>query len=195
MQNKRTIIIFCEGESEYAYIQELNRFLRENEYGFAFVPKVIGTGVYSEVLAKYKEEHKDNPRTLLRIMLDDDIYVRNDNDRERENSVKLSGSPIRELFLFNVHNFEDFMVMHCDDEVLNRWLTTCVAENHQKVPMHSVKYMPLIQCFFPGYEKGSCPLSPIRKDMLDNLFNHNDAAAIFLKSGFATFLKGLLAVK
>ena len=81
MQNKRTIIIFCEGESEYAYIHELNRFLRENEYGFAFVPKVIGTGVYSEVLAKYKEEHKDNPRTLLRIMLDDDIYTRNDNDR------------------------------------------------------------------------------------------------------------------
>ncbi|MCF0224647.1 MAG: hypothetical protein HUK20_10285 [Fibrobacter sp.] len=64
MANNKVTIALCEGESEFAYIQELNRFLRENENGFVFVPRLIGSGHYSDIYAKYKEQRKSNPKGL-----------------------------------------------------------------------------------------------------------------------------------
>jgi hypothetical protein len=56
MANKEMTIILCEGESEIAYIQELNRYLRENECDFIFIPKLIGSGFFTDVHKKHKEE-------------------------------------------------------------------------------------------------------------------------------------------
>ena len=187
------IILLCEGESEYAYIQELNRYLRENECNFKFIPKVIGSGFYSEVQKKHKEVRKDNPRTPIRILLDDDIYVRNGDNHEQDNSSKLANSGYKEEFLFNVHNFEDFLMLHCDDETLNQWLIKCAEKNHKNTPMHSEQYMPLVKEIFPDYEKGELPFSPNDQEKLDNLFRHNEDNSIFIKSDFATYLKNRLS--
>lgn len=194
MANNRMTIILCEGESEYAYIQELNRFLRENEYNLVFFPVYppIGTGFYSNINERFKEQHKKNPRTPIKILLDDDIYVRSENAREQDNTSKLATCPYKEEFLFNTHNFEDFLMLHCDDETLNQWLTKCIEHNHENVPMHSEEYEPLVNDFFPGYAKGSFPFSAITQGMLDNLFRHNEDSSIFIKSDFASYLKELL---
>lgn len=189
MANNEMTILLCEGESEYAYIQELNRYLRENEFNFKFIPKVIGSGFYTEVQKKHKEERKNNPRTPIKIFLDDDIYVRNEGDREQENSSKFSESGFKDDFLFNVHNFEDFLMLHCDDETLNQWITKCTETNHGNIPMHSAQYMSLIKGMFPDYEKGELLFRPIDQEKLDNLFRHNEDDSIFIKSNFATYLK------
>lgn len=189
MANNEMIILLCEGPSEYAYIQELNRYLRENEYNFKFIPKPVGTGFYTEVQKKHKEVRKDNPRTPIRILLDDDIYVRNENEHEQANSSMLASSGFKDEFMFNVHNFEDFLMLHYDDETLNQWLTKCTETNHGNTPMHSAQYMPLVKEMFPDYEKGELLFSPIDQEKLDNLFRHNEDNAIFIKSDFATYLK------
>lgn len=193
MANNKTIILLCEGASEVAYIQELNRYLRENECDFRFAPKLIGSGFYSDVCRKHKEEYKANPRTPVKILLDDDIYVRNENAREQDNSSKLTTCPYKEEFLFNTHNFEDFLMLHRDDETLNLWLAKCAETNHENVPMHSAQYMPLVKAIFPNYEKGNFPFNGINQEMLDNLFRHNEGSTIFIKSEFATYLKSLFA--
>lgn len=192
MANNEMIILLCEGPFEYAYIQELNRYLRENDYNFKFIPKPIGTGFYTEVQKKHKEVRKDNPRTPIKIILDDDIYVRNEGRREQDNSTKFAESVFKDEFMFNVHNFEDFLMLHYDDETLNQWLAKCTETNHRITPMHSEQYMPLVKGLFPDYKKGELLFSPINQEKLDNLFRHNEDSSIFIKSTFATYLKSRL---
>lgn len=194
MANNRMITILCEGDSEYAYIQELNRYLQENECKLRFTPRrpPIGTGFFSNVAARLKEEKRKNPRSCIKILLDDDIYVRNGNVRERDNRLKFESCPYKDEFLFNTHNFEDFLMLHCDDKTLKQWLATCASTNHANVPMHSAQYEPLVKEIFPGYEKGELPIGPIDQKKLDNLFRHNEDKTVFIKSAFAAYLKGLL---
>lgn len=192
MTNNEMTIILCEGESEVAYIQVLNRYLRENEYNFKFIPRLIGSGFFTDVHKKHKEERKSNPRTPIKIFLDDDIYVRNEDQREQDNSLKLASSSYKDEFLFNTHNFEDFLMLHYDDDTLGQWLTKYTETNHRSVPMHSVQYMPLVKGLFPNYEKGELLFSPIDQEKLDNLFRHNEDESIFIKSTFATYLKSRL---
>ena len=192
MANNEMIILLCEGESECAYIQELNRYLRENEYNFKFIPKLIGSGFYTEVHKKHKEERKNNPRTPIKVFLDDDIYVRNEGKREQDNSSMYTKSEYKDEFMFNTHNFEDFLMLHYDDDTLNLWLTKCFDTNHRDTPMHSEQYMPLVKEMFPDYEKGELLFSPIDQEKLDNLFRHNEDSSIFIKSTFATYLKSQL---
>jgi len=192
MVNNEIIILLCEGESECAYIQVLNRYLRENEYNFKFIPKLIGSGFYTDVHKKLQEERKNNPRTPIKILLDDDIYVRNEGKREQDNSSMLANSGYKGVFLFNTHNFEDFLMLHYDDDTLNLWLTKCSETNHRDFPMHSAQFIPLVKDIFPDYEKGELLFSAIDQEKLDNLFRHNEDESIFIKSTFATYLKSRL---
>lgn len=192
MANKEMTIILCEGESEVAYIQVLNRYLRENEYNFKFIPRLIGSGFFTDVHKKHKEERKSNPRTPIKIFLDDDIYVRNEDQREQDNSLKLASSSYKDEFLFNTHNFEDFLMLHYDDVTLNLWLTKCTGTNHGAFPMHSAKFMPLVKEIFPDYKKGELPFSTINQENIENLFRHNEDNSIFIKSDFAMYLKSRL---
>ncbi len=58
IKNNQIIIILCEGNSEYAYIQELNRFLREEEKNVVLIAKTIGSGHYADVKRKFSAEKK-----------------------------------------------------------------------------------------------------------------------------------------
>lgn len=189
IQRRNTIIILCEGDSENAYIQELNRFLRDKEdYNFTFVTKVIGSGFYSIVLKKYNEVRRKNRNATIKIFLDKDIYVRN----ERACQTSLENSKIKGDFLFNVHNFEDFIMLHYDDETLNKWLDICKQHNHEKQPMIADDYLPQIINLISGYQKGECPFI-IDQSYLDNLFAHNTDQNIFIKSDFVTFIQKLFS--
>ena len=51
----RNIIIVCEGASEKAYIQELNRYLEEEDIPLHFIPRPSNGGQFSPVVKKYRE--------------------------------------------------------------------------------------------------------------------------------------------
>ena len=71
------LIIVCEGDSEVAYIQELNRLFREMEISATLHPVCVGTGFFSNVVAVYRAVRRENPRTPIHIWVDWDVYARN----------------------------------------------------------------------------------------------------------------------
>ena len=79
----KSIIVICEGKSETKYLQELNRFLRENsaENSIVFVPKTVWTGHFTEVVKKYRDERKLNKKANIEIWVDYDIYKRNEQKK------------------------------------------------------------------------------------------------------------------
>jgi hypothetical protein len=178
------IIIICEGSSEVAYIQQLNRLLRELNATINLCPRKVGTGEYKSVMAEYKAESKNNRRTKVCIWVDYDIYARNEKDCMTNYMNTQSKVP----FMFNKQNFEDFMFLHLDDDQLGIWLNTCLAHNHFSKPMHAEEYMPLVQKHFINYKKGDLPFD-ITLEKIGNLFRHNKNSKIHLRSDFTDFLK------
>lgn len=187
----KSIIVICEGKSETKYLQELNRFLRENsaENSIVFVPKPVGTGHYTEVVKKYRGERKLNKNTDIEIWVDYDIYKRNEQKNLDKYKKKPKGIP---NFKFNYFNFEDFLIMHFNDDVLNKWKEICKVNNHFNEPMKSDKYLKLIKNIFSDYDKSSLTnLFVFNKQTLENLFKHN-AEQSEIKSDFAEFLENII---
>ena len=185
----KSIIVICEGKSETKYLQELNRFLREQsvENSIVFVPKEVGTGHFTEVVKKYRNERKLNKKANIEIWVDYDIYKRNEQRNYDKYKKKPKGIP---NFKFNYFNFEDFLIMHFNDDVLNKWKEICKANNHFNEPMKSDKYLKLIkENIFSDYDKSSLTnLFVFNKQTLENLFKHN-AEQSEIKSDFAEFLR------
>ena len=55
-------IIVCEGSSEVAYLQELNRLLREKEIPLVYIHKSCDGGQYSKVVRTYKKAKKESSK-------------------------------------------------------------------------------------------------------------------------------------
>jgi len=179
------IIIVCEGHSEVAYIQELNRLLREIGARAVLLPKPVCTGFYKTVMNKYKAERKNNPRTEIGVWVDYDLYARNNSNCMTDyNKTK-----DKVQFMFNRQNFEDFLALHLDDGKLKNWLNVCNAKKHFNVPMHSDVYEPLVQRhLFSNYKKGDLPFE-LTLAMVENLFRHHADSEIPLNSDFTRFLR------
>ncbi|MFI3242467.1 MAG: hypothetical protein R3Y43_07870 [Alphaproteobacteria bacterium] len=187
---KKIYIIVCEGPSEYAYLQELNRFLDALDASFTFVSKSSGGGHFRQVTQKFKDVKKDNKKASnINIWVDADTYKRNDEGDREKYSKKDNKYPD---FLFNTFNFEDFLTMHLNEEKVLEWQNICERRNHFTNPMHSSTYEPLVkEHLFPDYEKGDMPFE-ITKDNLERLFNNNNNPDIKFGSEFANFLERLL---
>ena len=97
----------CEGASEKAYIQELNRYLEEEDIPLRFVPRPSNGGQYTPVVKKYKEVRRDNRTTEIFIWVDYDRYQRNDNSDTDNYRSKSDGIP---NFLFFEQEFRGFFV-------------------------------------------------------------------------------------
>ena len=185
---KKAIIVVCEGNSERAYIQKLNRYLRENDYPFTFQAQSVGCGHYKEVVKKYKKEQKGNRRTEILIWVDKDIYVRNERNNRDQYDRKPRGIPD---FLFSCMNFEDFISLH-DTVLLSNWHQTCLDHNHFDNPMNEATYMPLWEReIAQNYKKGSMPFS-IDDEKLETLFSNLQENGIRFRCGFADYLRNLL---
>ena len=74
MESKKTYLIICEGASEYAYIQELNRYLNARRSRLVFVARNAGGGggqVAAAVVpcdedqGQWKDVHPGRPRHLF----------------------------------------------------------------------------------------------------------------------------------
>ena len=167
-QNK-VFILVCEGESEFAYIQELNRLLRELEINAILQPICIGTGFFANVVATYKSIRKNNPRTTIFIWVDWDIYARNERGCNTTYAHKPDGIPD---FCFSRQNFEDFLATHLPEDELNHWLEVCRQNGHLEHPLHGEEYLPLFKNYlFPEYSKGNLPFELTEervRQMLEN---------------------------
>ncbi|MBE6446235.1 MAG: hypothetical protein E7021_02410 [Alphaproteobacteria bacterium] len=184
---KRPYIIICEGNSEYAYIQKLNRFLVENNYNFTLIAKIVGTGHYKSVQKKYLYEHKNNPKLPIKIWVDKDTYVRND-EGDRDNYEHKSSTD----FLFSIMNFEDFLALHTDEKTLENWFQICSRKRHHISPMKEAEYLPLVkEHLFPNYTKGDIPFE-ITSEKLEQLFKQKNNPKYFFRCGFADLLEELM---
>ena len=171
MQNK-IVYVICEGDSEEAFLQELNKYLKDKEIKLTFIIFNVGTGYYNQVKAKYNEVKKRNrSQQLIAIWVDKDIYLRNDKD----NLTKYNNRKGVPSFCFTYMNYEDFLTLH-NNEKLDAWTDMCCRKNHFKTPVHSTEYMPLfVEKIFPNYKKGELPFE-MNGETLKILFRNNRKA-------------------
>ena len=180
--------IFCEGASEKAYLQELNRYLDDKDYPFIFVAKPINNGHYKPATLKYKSVKKDNPHSDIHIWVDKDTYIRNDEGDGDKYKNKPKTIPD---FLFSYNNFEDFLSMHLPDDLLAKWQNICSSNNHFENPMHSVTYEPLYNDnIINGYKKGEMPFA-IDGGHIEKLLQNQENKGIYFKSDLAILLRTL----
>lgn len=185
----RIYILVCEGESEVAYIQELNRLFRELEIKVALKPVPVGTGFYGKVVATYKKTRKNNPRTPIHIWVDWDIYARNDRDCWTSYSRKPSGIPD---FCFFRQNFEDFLATHLTETELIRWLEVCHQAGHLRLPLHSEEYLPLFKSnLFPSYSKGNLPFE-LTEGKIRQMLENQSKQEMPLSSEVAEFISEIV---
>ncbi len=185
----KTMIIVCEGASEKAYIQELNRYLEKEDIPLRFIARPSNGGQYAPVVKKYREVRKDNRTTRILIWVDLDRYQRNDNSDMDNYRSKPDDIPD---FLFSRMNFEDFLSMHSDRSEMEEWWTSCVGRGHFTTPSHGSEYMPAFAAFIGGdYSKGDMPID-IDCHSLNNLRAHQNDPSVPFKCGFAKELFRLM---
>lgn len=191
--------VVCEGKSERNYLAALNRLLRDSDIGITLVypkpgkkePK-DGGGHFKIVQRKYKEYVRNNRHVHPWIWVDWDLYCRNDQDCMKLYQTRAKGIPD---FLFSIHNFEDFLVLHNSTNRVHDWLKVCREHNHFNSPMHSSEYMPLFKMQFPEYKKGRLPdsLAMLTNEHIENALIHSLDTSIPLRCDFIEKLAGFIA--
>ncbi|MBQ6704745.1 MAG: RloB domain-containing protein [Opitutales bacterium] len=189
----KPFLVVCEGLSEENYIRALMQARECLGIRTNIIPKNVGSGQCGRVVRKFNEVRRQNKNNSekIRIWVDDDLYVRNCTDGDKQCAKAFEGISVdvKSKFRFSSHNFEDFLALHLDDETLWGWIDICRSRNHFSVPMHSEEYMPLVQKhLFPNYGKGDLPFE-LNEAAFRNLFRHNADPEIPFRSTFADFLK------
>lgn len=187
----KTYMILCEGSSEFAYIQQINRILDQNNISISLVAKEIGTGHFSDVEKAYKKQCKENKKLAKVIWVDKDIYTRNDKHNDTKYSNKEPNIPD---FLFTTYNFEDFLVMHLDDNIVNAWEQILNVNRHFNTPLKSNEYIPLLKeniAIFNNYEKGNIPFDITLENIKQAYRNHRNPQIQF-KCEFLEFLNEMI---
>ena len=171
-------LIVCEGDSEVAYVQELNRYLNEHGKPIVFLSVNAGGGGFSTIRQCCRNRKTQrNGRTF--VLADKDIYVRNDNGNgESYENEKETLPP----FLFQSWNFEDFLLMHFPAQVVAEWREIAGSNGHRQLPKHSQEYAPIYAafcrehqetlCYDLPYEKGDMPFALTQQHVANLLANN-----------------------
>lgn len=192
--------VVCEGKSERNYLAALNRLLRDSGIGITLLspnPKRRdddGGGHFRNVVQKYKDLRRNNRNVQPWIWVDWDLYLRNDQHCMDLYEARPKGIPD---FLFSIHNFEDFLVIHNSTERVHEWMNICREHNHFDAPMHSEEYMHLFKNQFPEYRKGEMPdsLAMLSNEQVENALIHSLDANIPFKCDFIENLAKYVMVK
>ena len=181
---KNVIIVIAEGQSEIAYLSELNRFLREEEIGWVFYPVKAVNGQYREVRKTYNQVWKKNRKARIEILVDRDIYIREPGERDDYRQRKNDGLP---YFRFSYMNFEDFLIMHLGHERAKRWCSIASEYGHNVIPLAAKEYIALMHSSRvwgrTRYKKGAMPFE-IDYARLRNLIRNDSDRALFIHSDF-----------
>lgn len=189
MSTNKPEVILCEGASELAYVKELGRLLYRADSiarSAPFIPRLIGNGYFLTVSKSYRKERKQNLRDTIWIWVDKDLYVRNDKDCADRYSTKAKGIPD---FFFSEMNFEDFLILHCSEEIIREWLDFCYMHDHFHVPIHSEVYEPEFKKYFPDYKKGDLPFD-LTRDRVETMMKNLESYPI--KNDFGVYLSLLI---
>lgn len=186
-------LVICEGRSEVNYIKELMQVGERLGIVSKMIPVDAQGGQCGDIIKKLDvlKRRNGNKTERIRIWVDDDLYVRNQTGADKRCALAFEKTPggVKSKFRFSSHNFEDFLALHLDDEILREWIEVCRSRNHFSQPMHSGEYMPLVQKhLFPNYGKGDLPFE-LNEAAFRNLFRHNADSEIPFRSTFADFLK------
>jgi hypothetical protein len=199
----KKIFIFCEGETEYNYIESLNRFLtNQNCYDVVLIPKIIKVSSPIHFLSVAREEIKKLTGIFnhLYFWIDYDIFKR-ENRKLLEIQTCLSkikiprklklenGAPVA---LFNIMNGEDFLILHYEDNILRQWEKTCIKRDHFNNPMVNDIYLPLFKKLILGYEKGIIPDNFITLDVIEKAISNSSDSSIKFESGVIELLQIIL---
>lgn len=180
MQSPKNIVVVCEGESEWTYLQRLNSALAglpfpdgwlEVPVRFIGRPKKtgVGSGAFNAVERELRKEMRQNQSAEKWAWVDADLYVRNDKDCGTNYRKRSAGIP---PFHFSVFNFEDFLALHLDDDGFGRWIKVMTEAGHFQSPLHWDVYKRNFEIIVPGYRKGGLPADFITLDSLGNLNRH-----------------------
>lgn len=183
----KTAYIVCEGASEYAYIQSVNRILKAGNVNINIIPKSVDTGHYKNVVKKYKEIRNSNKKTDIKIWVDKDIYKRNDKNNGNYYGNKQKNIPD---FLFSIYNFEDFLVLHLEDNIVQQWINILTEKKHFNNPLKSESYLPLIKQhinIFHNYDKKEIPFD-LTLEKIKLAYKHHKDPNIPIKCYFLDFL-------
>lgn len=198
MTTNSVYLVICEGDSEIAYVQELNRFL--NEQGCRVVLQTVnaGGGGFSSVRQCCRDRKtRRNGRTF--VMADRDIYFRNDNGC---GEALEQDKDLLPPFLFQSWNFEDFLLMHFPAELVGEWRKLSRINGHLRDPKCANDYRPIYDEFCRNhaevlgydlpYEKGDMPFELSTRHMENLMKNSSDE---FPKSDFAKMIVEVARMK
>ena len=171
MRPNEVIIIICEGPSERAYLQQLNRTLREKECHVTFNARLSNGGDFNTVKTKFRQERKNNKKATIFVWVDFDLYLQNDKYENR-------GKDIPD-FLFSKMNFEDMLILHFEKEDIGKWIQICKKYNHFNKPLPADDYLPLFKKFYSKefgveYNKGDLPFDLDEAKILNVFKNVHD---------------------
>jgi len=166
---KKRIIIFCEGQSEITYIEQLNALLliwAENSMpSIIFIPINTNGGKFGNVQTALRENFMKPANR--KVWVDYDLYHPNRiNNCRDEYRTRPGHIP---PFHFSFHNFEDFLMLHYPFDDLQKWSLEFGNTSHLDTPLHGDEYIPHIQKIICGYKKGVLPPHFVNKVSLANL--------------------------
>ena len=191
METNQYYLIICEGASEVAYVQELNRFLSENGCALTLGVKDAQGGSFKKIRLLCRSLHIRMGNVF--VMVDRDIYFDEASANRKQYEKEMDKLP---KFLFQYYNFEDFLLMHCSPEIVLKWRDRVKDKGHFVTPLSAREYEPIFSEFIHEYtdelkfmqewQKGDMPFE-ITKERLMNLFANQGEAGL-PRSEFAEFL-------
>lgn len=190
------IYVFCEGKTEYNYIQSINSFLRDHDiFDIRFTPKNLPEGLrVNNYFSKIKQFRARDLKyfTHFYAWLDFDIFKRaNKNIKEIEeniNKISFNGKSVK--LLLNYMNGEDFIILHEEDSKIETWKVVCNKKNHFNNPMYESTYLPLFQRVITGYKKSN--ILDLDKEKIGKCINNIEKNSIPFKSDIKEILEKIL---
>ena len=189
--------IVCEGSSEVAYLNELNKYIREAALKIVLVSHNLnGISSYNKIRNDYLKvrKHVKNKKNTddIFIWLDNDVFKREKLSKNKLQQILMGFSGIK----YNYENFEDFLVMHLSDEKIREWRKICIGQNHFNIPMNGEVVEKLIKSIIPDYLKGSLPkeIQSNLGESLIRLYENQKNSTVEFRSDFADVIKQLLKI-
>lgn len=175
MSEKRVIIMVVEGQSEMAYLLELNRYFREENISWVFYPVKAVNGQYREVRKCYREVRKKHRNERIEILVDRDIYIRDEKERS---DYTLRDKDALPPFTFSYMNWEDYLIMHLPRDKVEAWCRICRENGHFVLPLTAKEYLhALEESLIWGnlhYKKGRVPFEITKKSLDRAISNDRD---------------------
>ena len=176
--NTQRITVICEGQSEVAYITDLQKFIEQESNGWQFplifLPEFVGGGAFAKINKILNQERKNNPKTRCEVWADYDLYRRDYKQTKTQYLAHLQRMDSFPKFCFAFYNFEDFYILHHPQNIIDQWKTIFSQYSpqhptHFQTPLHGKDYLPRFQKLFPNYRKGMIPLDFISWESLRRL--------------------------